>query len=98
MPSHPAAKLFYTVTEAAHVMRVDPATIYRAIRDDAFPAVKIRTRYIIPVAAVAKLAELATESNSCIDTGDAIAQLRLNNAAAAHPFGTGFGVPAGSSP
>ncbi|MGH3570815.1 MAG: helix-turn-helix domain-containing protein, partial [Pseudonocardiaceae bacterium] len=29
---------FYTVPEAARVLRVTPATIYRAIRDDAFPA------------------------------------------------------------
>jgi hypothetical protein len=29
---------FYTVREAARILRVDPATLYRAIRDDAFPA------------------------------------------------------------
>lgn len=34
---------FYTVPEAARVLRVTPATIYRAIREDAFPAVRIRT-------------------------------------------------------
>jgi hypothetical protein len=35
---------FYTVREAVRILCVDPATLYRAIRDDAFPAVRIRTR------------------------------------------------------
>ncbi|MCA1709975.1 MAG: helix-turn-helix domain-containing protein, partial [Actinobacteria bacterium] len=43
-----ASPAFYTVPEAARILRVTPATIYRAIRDDAFPAVRIRTRYVIP--------------------------------------------------
>jgi excisionase family DNA binding protein len=44
---------FYTVAEAAHLLRVDAATIYRAIREDAFPAIRVRTRYVIPAAAAA---------------------------------------------
>jgi excisionase family DNA binding protein len=47
---------FYTVPEAARILRVTPATLYRAIRDDAFPAVRIRTRYVIPASAVDRLA------------------------------------------
>ncbi len=58
---------FYTVSEAARVLRVDPATLYRAIRDDAFPAVRIRTRYIVPAAAVEALAAEAAESGGCVD-------------------------------
>ena len=46
---------FYTVPEAARILRVTPATLYRAIRDDAFPAVRIRTRYVIPASAVDRL-------------------------------------------
>ena len=42
--------------EAARILRVTPATIYRAIREDAFPAVRIRTRYVIPATAVDWLA------------------------------------------
>ncbi len=48
-------KTFYTVTEAAAVLRVAPATLYRAIREDAFPAVRIRTRYVVPAAALDRL-------------------------------------------
>lgn len=58
---------FYTVREAARIMRCNPSTLYRAIRDDAFPAVRIRTRYVVPAAAVDKLAAEASESGGCVD-------------------------------
>ncbi len=68
--------VFYTVPEAAHVLRVTPATIYRAIRDDAFPAVRIRTRYVIPAAAADRLAVEAAESGGCVDVAAMAAQRR----------------------
>lgn len=58
---------FYTVREAAHVMRCDPSTLYRAIREDAFPAVRVRTRCVVPAAAVDELATEASESGGCVD-------------------------------
>ncbi|MBV9444705.1 MAG: helix-turn-helix domain-containing protein [Streptosporangiaceae bacterium] len=67
---------FYTVPEAARVLRVTPATIYRAIRDDAFPAVRIRTRYVIPATAVDRLAAEAAESGGCVDVAAMAAQHR----------------------
>ena len=67
---------FYTVVEAARVLRVDPATIYRAIRDDAFPAVRIRARYVVPAAAVERLAAEAAESGACVDVARIAAERR----------------------
>ena len=67
---------FYTVAEAARLLRVTPATIYRAIREDAFPAVRIRTRYVIPAAAVDRLAAEAAESGGCVDIAQMAAQRR----------------------
>jgi excisionase family DNA binding protein len=67
---------FYTVPEAARVLRVTPATLYRAIRDDAFPAVRIRTRYVIPAGAVDRLAAQAAESGGCVDVAAMAAQWR----------------------
>jgi excisionase family DNA binding protein len=58
---------FYTVREAARILRVDPATLYRAIREDAFPAVRVRTRYVVPAAALHKLVTEAAESGVCVD-------------------------------
>src|SRR2546423_5942590 len=67
---------FYTVPEAARILRVTPATLYRAIRDDAFPAVRIRTRYVIPASAVDQLAAEAAESGRCVDVAAIAAQRR----------------------
>lgn len=67
---------FYTVPEAARVLRVTPATLYRAIRDDAFPAVRIRTRYVIPASAVDRMAAEAAESGGCVDVAQLAAQRR----------------------
>jgi excisionase family DNA binding protein len=71
-----AGPAFYTVPEAARILRVTPATIYRAIRDDAFPAVRIRTRYVIPASAVDRLAAEAAEHGGCVDVAQMAAQRR----------------------
>jgi excisionase family DNA binding protein len=68
--------VFYTVPEAARVLRVTPATLYRAIRDDAFPAVRIRTRYVVPATAVDRMAAEAAESGGCVDVAQMAAQRR----------------------
>jgi excisionase family DNA binding protein len=58
---------FYTVQEAARILRVDPSTLYRAIREDAFPAVQVRTRYIVPAAVLSKLISEAEEFGGRVD-------------------------------
>jgi excisionase family DNA binding protein len=64
VPQEPA---FHTVSEAAEILRVDAATVYRAIREGAFPAVRIRSRYVVPAAALRDLAEEAMRSGGCVD-------------------------------
>jgi excisionase family DNA binding protein len=59
--------IFYTVAEAARLLRVDRATLYRAIREDAFPAVRVRTRYVIPASAVEQMAAEAAATGACVD-------------------------------
>jgi excisionase family DNA binding protein len=68
---------FYTVAETARVLRVDPATIYRAIREDAFPAIRVRSRYVVPAAAVEQLAARAAETGGCVDVAAVAAERRL---------------------
>lgn len=68
--------LFYTVAEAARIMRVDPATVYRAIRENAFPAVRLRTRYVVPARAVEELAEQAAASGEVVDVARMAAERR----------------------
>ena len=51
--------MFHTVREAAEILRVDAATIYRSIRAGSFSAVRIRSRYVIPAAALREVAATA---------------------------------------
>ncbi len=62
--------IFHTVHEAALILRVDAATIYRAIRAGSFPAVRIRSRYVIPAAALRDLAAKAVSSGTRVDLGN----------------------------
>lgn len=71
-----APRLFYTVREAADVLRVGPMTIYRAIGENAFPAVKIRSRYVIPAKAVEAMAAAAAESGQLVEIGRLLADQR----------------------
>jgi excisionase family DNA binding protein len=74
----PTTKSFLTVPEAARILRVDPATVYRAIRDDVFPAVRIgRRRYVVPRAALERLIELAAETGGCVDVAAVAAERRI---------------------
>lgn len=78
MPSNAenASKAFHTVREAAQILRVNPATLYRAIREDAFPAVRIRTRYVVPAAALDRLIAEVAESGGCVDLAQVVAERR----------------------
>jgi len=67
---------FYTVREAARLLRVGPATLYRAIREGAFPAVRVRSRYVVPAVALNKLIAEATETGTCIDLNRMTAERR----------------------
>lgn len=73
---------FYTVAEAAQILRVDSATLYRAIREDAFPAVRIRSRYVIPSAALDRLINQAAETGGCVDPARMVAERRTARDAA----------------
>lgn len=62
--------IFHTVHEAAQILRVDAATIYRSIRSGSFPAVRIRSRYVIPATALREVAERAVGSGTWVDLAD----------------------------
>ncbi len=67
---------FYTVREAARILRVDSSTLYRAIREDAFPAVQVRTRYVVPAAVLEKLIAEAAEFGGRVDPARMVAERR----------------------
>ena len=68
---------FYTVAEAARLLRVNRATIYRAIGADAFPAVRVRSRYLIPAVALDGLAAEAAASGAVVDVAAIAAARRI---------------------
>lgn len=51
-------------------------TLYRAIHDDAFPAVKIRSRFVVPVKAIEQLLEQALETGQPVDPARMAAERR----------------------
>lgn len=70
-------RTFYTVGEAAKLLRVNPVTIYRAIRDNAFPSVRIRTRFVIPASALDELIAEVAASGGCVDIAEMVTARRL---------------------
>jgi excisionase family DNA binding protein len=62
--------IFHTVHEAARILRVDATTIYRSDRAGSFPAIRIRSRYVIPAAALREVAAKAVSSGTCVDLTD----------------------------
>ena len=62
----PVNPVFHTVPEAAHILRCDTSTLYRAIRHDGFPAVRIRSRYIIPAKVIDAIVNTTVETGTCI--------------------------------
>jgi excisionase family DNA binding protein len=70
------APTFFTVREAAKLLGCNPSTLYRAIREDAFPAVGIRTRYIVPASVINRIVADAAETGTCIDIAKWTAERR----------------------
>lgn len=64
------ARRFQTVAEVARLFDVSEVTIYRAIHDGEFPAIKVRGRYVIPSSAVDAMEAAALSSGGVVDTGD----------------------------
>lgn len=80
--SNSGSPVFYTVKEAAEILRVNAATIYAAIREDAFPAVRLRSRYVVPAAALERLATEAAGSGGVVDVSIMMATRRAERDAA----------------
>ena len=62
-----AAPHFYSVPQAARMIGMAPVTLYRAIREGEFPAMRIRGRLIIPARAIDAMIDAAITENTVID-------------------------------
>lgn len=61
------APRFYSVAEVARMLGTAPVTLYRAIREGEFPAVRIRGRLIVPAKAIEAMADLAVTEQTTVD-------------------------------
>ena len=67
------APRFYSVADAAKVIGTSPVTLYRAIRDGEFPAVRIRGRLIIPARVLDEMVSAAVAGYSAVDAAQWVA-------------------------
>lgn len=79
----------YTVPEAAALLSISQEYLYRLIKTDAFPAVRMRIgraqgRFVVPAKAVEQLLEAAAEAGGCVESAGAASR-------------TGVIAPAGSA-
>ena len=58
---HLEGKRFYTVAQAAALLGLSAPTLYREIRAGRFPAIRVRSRYVIPAKAVDAIEQAALE-------------------------------------
>ena len=68
---------FYSVSEAAKLFGMSEMTLYRAIRDGDFPAIRIRSRLIIPARAIEAMVDAAATSGALVDAGEWVDMSRL---------------------
>jgi excisionase family DNA binding protein len=61
---------FYSVTQAASLIGLSSMSLYRAIREGTFPAVRIRGRLFVPAKAIEAMIEAAVSSGSVVDSSN----------------------------
>lgn len=64
------APRFYNVREAARILRISPMTLYRAIEENAFPAIRVRNRLAVPAKAIDDMEDAALAKRSAVDAAD----------------------------
>src|SRR5689334_18834394 len=62
----PASPLAVSVKQAAEMIGVSYMTLWRAIRDGDFPAIKLRDRILVPVKAVELMFQAAVETGALV--------------------------------
>jgi len=65
-----AQKRFCSVASAAQVFDVSEMTLYRAIRNGQFPAVRIMGRLVVPLKAIEAIEDAASERHTLVDAAD----------------------------
>jgi excisionase family DNA binding protein len=61
---------FYSVRHAARILGVSPMTVYRAIHDGSFPAIRVRGRFAVPAKAIDEIEASAFKTQPVVDATD----------------------------
>lgn len=61
------APTFYSVPDAAKLIGTSSVTLYRAIRDGEFPALRVRGRLIIPARVLEEMVSTAVAQQAVVD-------------------------------
>ena len=61
---------FYSVHHAARILGVSPMTVYRAINEGTFPAIRVRNRFVVPAKAIDDMEASALTTRSVVDGAD----------------------------
>jgi excisionase family DNA binding protein len=64
------SRQFYSVAETARIFGMSEMTLYRAIHDGQFPAVRIRGRLIVPAKAIEAMVDAAVGNGELVDAAD----------------------------
>jgi excisionase family DNA binding protein len=60
-------RVFYSVAEVADLFGMSDMTLYRAINEGQFPAVRVRGRLFVPAKAIESMVESAVGSGALVD-------------------------------
>lgn len=61
---------YYSVAQVSRVFGISTVSLYRAIKDGEFPAVKIRGRVFVPRRAIDEMTESAVAEQTVVDSAD----------------------------
>ncbi|MCN0150572.1 helix-turn-helix domain-containing protein [Salinispora arenicola] len=61
---------FRSVPETAEILGMSEVTLYRAIREGQFPAVKVRGRYVVPSRALDDMEAAAMATGAVVDAAE----------------------------
>lgn len=64
------APRFRSVPETAEILGMSEVTLYRAIREGQFPAVKVRGRYVVPSRALDDMETAAMATGAVVDAAE----------------------------
>ncbi len=67
---HGGAPRFRSVPETAEILGMSEVTLYRAIREGQFPAVKVRGRYVVPSRALDDMEAAAMATGAVVDAAE----------------------------